>query len=541
MDDSAAGRFAIDSTTGVVTVADNTLLDFEQTTSHTITIRATSTDGSYRTQTFSIALTDYNEHSISAISDNDSTSNFVSENATIGTSVGITGLATDSDGTDTVAYSLDDDAGGRRFAIDSVTGQVTVAGAIDRETAATYSVIIRATSSDSSSATQTFSIAIGDLDEFDTGVVTDTNAATNSVSENASIGTVVGITAQAADADATNNTITYSLVNDDDGRFSIDPNTGVVQVAGAIDREADGPTRSITVRATSADGSFTDQAFTINIVDADEYDVTPPTDSNHAANVIAENSATGTIVHITASAYDADATNNLVTYQLDDNAGGRFTIDANSGVVTVADGSLLDYEAATAHAIVIRALSSDGSWDTQSFTIQLTDVNESAVGPVADANATSNFVIENAAVGTTVGITGQGTDADGTDVVSYSLDDDAGGRFAVDGVTGVVTVAGAIDRETAAAYNITLRATSTDGSWSTQIFTIAVGDVDEFDTGAVSDTNAAVDSVTENAAVGSVVGITAQASDADATNNVVTYSLVDDDGGRFEIDANTAL
>ena len=33
-----------------------------------------------------------------------------------------------------------------------------------------------------------------------------------------------------------------------------------------------------------------------------------------------------------------------VTYCLTDDAGGRFAIDANTGVVTVADGSLLDYE-----------------------------------------------------------------------------------------------------------------------------------------------------------------------------------------------------
>jgi hypothetical protein len=41
--------------------------------------------------------------------------------------------------------------------------------------------------------------------------------------------------------------------------------TGIVTVAGAIDHEADGPSRTITVRATSSVGSFTDQIF--NIVD----------------------------------------------------------------------------------------------------------------------------------------------------------------------------------------------------------------------------------------------------------------------------------
>ena len=64
--------------------------------------------------------------------------------------VGVTALATDGDATDTITYSLVDDAGGR-FAIDSGTGVVTVAGAIDREAAASYDITVRATSSDTSS------------------------------------------------------------------------------------------------------------------------------------------------------------------------------------------------------------------------------------------------------------------------------------------------------------------------------------------------------------------------------------------------------
>jgi hypothetical protein len=99
-------------------------------------------------------------------------------------------------------------------------------------------------------------------------------------------------------------------------------------------------------------------------------------------------------------------------------------------------------------------------------------------------------VLENVSVGTVVGVTALATDADGTDTVSYSLDDDAGGLFAIDATTGVVTVNGAIDREAASSYNITVRATSTDTSTTTQVFNIAIGDVDEFDVGPVSDSNA---------------------------------------------------
>ncbi len=76
-------------------------------------------------------------------------------------------------------------------------------------------------------------------------------------------------------------------------------------VASAINRETDGPTRNITVRATSADGSFTDQAYTIAINDVDEFDVGSVSDTDATTNAVNENAAIGTTVGITASASDA--------------------------------------------------------------------------------------------------------------------------------------------------------------------------------------------------------------------------------------------
>ena len=48
-----------------------------------------------------------------------------------------------------------------------------------------------------------------------------------------------------------------------------------------------------------------------------------------------------------------------------------------------------------------------------------------------------------------------------------------------------------LDREAAASHNITVRATSADGSTADTTFTINLNDVDEFDVGAVTDSNAA--------------------------------------------------
>ncbi|MFN9913805.1 MAG: cadherin repeat domain-containing protein, partial [Pirellulaceae bacterium] len=100
------------------------------------------------------------------------------------------------------------------------------------------------------------------------------------------------------------------------GLFQIDINTGVVTTAAAIDREAIGATRSITVRATSSDGSAAEQTFSIAINDVDEFDVTVPTDTDATANNVTENVAVGTTVGITANAFDLDATTNTITYSL---------------------------------------------------------------------------------------------------------------------------------------------------------------------------------------------------------------------------------
>ena len=158
------------------------------------------------------------------------------------------------------------------------------------------------------------------------------------VDENAANGTSVGITAFAADADATNNTVTYELIDDAGGRFAIDPVTGQVTVADGIDREADGPSLDITVRATSDDGSIADRDFhdrhqrRRRVRRFDPVDVDNDVATTRSTRT--QRSALRSASWLWAS--DADATNNTITYTLIDDAGGRFAIDLDTGVVTVA-------------------------------------------------------------------------------------------------------------------------------------------------------------------------------------------------------------
>ena len=110
-------------------------------------------------------------------------------------------------------------------------------------------------------------------------------------------------------------------------------------------------------------------------------------DANAAANTVKEGVANGTTVGVTASATDGNG--QAVTYSLSNNAGGRFTINAASGVVAVANGGLLDFEQATSHTITVRATSADGSFTQSDVTILVTNVTPDK----ATGNSSSNTFV----------------------------------------------------------------------------------------------------------------------------------------------------
>ncbi|WP_339617460.1 cadherin-like domain-containing protein [uncultured Gilvimarinus sp.] len=105
-------------------------------------------------------------------------------------------------------------------------------------------------------------------------------------------------------------------------------------------------------------------------------------DNDSDANSVSESASNGATVGVTGLGTDADS-GTSVSYTLADDAGGRFAIDASTGVVTVADASGLDYESASSHDIQITATSSDGSVTTETFTINVTNANDN---PVANSD-----------------------------------------------------------------------------------------------------------------------------------------------------------
>jgi hypothetical protein len=230
----------------------------------TLTLAVTVSNGMGSDDTFThdvnVSVTSNN---VGAVSDTDSVnSNTVTEDARIGTYVGINAQAIDIDG-DTVSYSLI--AVNDNFVINSVTGVVTTQ--VTPLTVGFESITLRATSSDMSVSDMSFTVnvtnSIGAGDNTNgIGALADSDLAkVNRIAADATAGDYAGITAFADDIDA-GDTVSYRLSNDAAGRFVIDNSTGAV-TKGAATLGNVGESHNINVIATSTDGSTSDLGFTI--------------------------------------------------------------------------------------------------------------------------------------------------------------------------------------------------------------------------------------------------------------------------------------
>ncbi|MFZ9413290.1 MAG: beta strand repeat-containing protein, partial [Alphaproteobacteria bacterium] len=126
----------------------------------------------------------------------------------------------------------------------------------------------------------------------------------------------------------------------------------------------------------SADRRYTTTAFL-------PIDVQPVNDAPEISGLLGgsadENAALGIAVG-TVSASDVDS-GAVLNYAMVDDAGGRFAIDAASGVIRVADSRGLDFEGSATHAVVVRVTDNGGLSATSTLTLTVSEVaSETLVG-----------------------------------------------------------------------------------------------------------------------------------------------------------------
>ena len=341
------------------------------TPSVTITVTDDGTGTLTDSETFTITVNDTNTAPILAAIGNQT----VDEGATLA----FTASATDSDDpADTLTYSLDAASIALGMTIDANTGDFSWTPT-EAQGGLTPSVTITVTDN-----------GTGTLTDSETFTITANGTNTAPVlaaigNQTVDEGATLAFTASATDSDDPADTLTYSLDAASIALgMTIDANTG--DFSWTPTEAQGGLTPSVTITVTDDDtGILSDsKTFTITVNEINNT-VGLITDSDATANTVSEDAIVGTTVGVTALAVDVDVTDN-VTYSFIDDAGGRFVIDTDTGVITV--NGTMDYETDTSHSVTVLASSTDGSTNTQTFTIDVNDVNESRVDPASNAGST---------------------------------------------------------------------------------------------------------------------------------------------------------
>ncbi|HEU0100104.1 MAG TPA: cadherin domain-containing protein [Allosphingosinicella sp.] len=557
--DNAGGRFGL-SSTGTLTVANGSLLNYEAATSHSITVRVTDSFGQYKDQALTVPVTNVNEQNalgaIPAMS--------VNENVAVGTVVGTVPAATDPDGPSNVfgqqryyfwngatATSTSSDG---RYTINATTGQIATAAALNFESGtpgATYTIVARdnAGAAGYNQASSTVTIGIVDLNEQNAlGAIP-----AMSVNENVAVGTVVGTVPAATDPDSAAGAFgqqRYYFWNgaaatstSSDGRYTINATTGQITTAAALNYEAGPASAAYTIVARDNAGAAgynqASSTVTIAINDVNEQNAlgtTPPMSVN-------ENVAIGTVVGTVPAATDPDGAaipfgqqryyfwNSATGAATSTSTDGRYAINATTGQITTA--AALNFEAGpatTIHTVVARDNAGAPGFNQTSSDVTITVVNLNEQNSLGAIPAMS--VAENVTVGTLVGTVPAATDPDGGTVAygqqRYYFWDGANagstssdGRYAINAVTGQITTAAALDYENgpvSATYTVLARDNAGAAGYTQASSSVTIGIVNVNEPNALGTTPPM--SVNENMAVGTVVGTVPSATDPDGPSNV---------------------
>ena len=214
---------------------------------------------------------------------------------------------------------------------------------------------------------------------------------------------------------------------------------------------------------TANDGSLNSNVATESLT------ITPVDD----APVAHDGAASGnqdTVITGSLSATDIDSST-LTYLDVTQPAHGSVTIDATHGTFSYAPDA--DYSGSDSFTFKANDGSLDSNVATESLTVNaITPVNHAPT----DILLSHAAVDEYAANGTVVGALSD-VDPDAGDTASFSLVDDAGGRFAVSGSNLVVANYIGLDYEQSPSHSVTVEVTDSGGLTFDKAFTIDVNDI----------------------------------------------------------------
>jgi GTP cyclohydrolase III len=425
---TGAAIFAIHPTTGILTVSNAAALDYETTTSYTLTVLVTDSGGLTDTETVTVNVIDSVENTAPVINPLGPLS--IAENTALNTVFG-TAVATDVD-LNTITYSITAGNTDNLFSINSANGQIRLSSVtnLNYEWDNSYTLTIRATDNGFGSLFSSTSVTINITDVNESPVFTPAQSvlATNpAVRYSAATGNfyqLVTTTANLATAtanaagmmlngvagyvatstSAAENAYLVSLITtsvwlggsdlavEGEWRWSGGPEAGQMYWLGAAAGSAQGgfytnwgggePNNSGGVEdgiQLLTGGTWND----INVASSLPY-IVEWTGASVIAGLqngpysLAENSAGGSSVGF-AHAGDPDA-GDVLTYSITGGTGAaHFAVNGSTGEITLTNPAAANYELATSYTLNLRVQDVAGLFDTVTVTVNITDVNETPV------------------------------------------------------------------------------------------------------------------------------------------------------------------
>ncbi|XP_060720172.1 protocadherin-23 isoform X1 [Tachysurus vachellii] len=509
------GDFFINSETGAVSTTNS--LDREKRPNYTLLIKAADQGFASLTSTATLSISLSDENDNSPAFDRTSYRAIVSEDLPLGSEI-LRLIARDPDEGQNaeVTFSLIEEESGT-FSVDSLTGAVHLMKPLDREIQSQYN--LRAVATDACSQGPRSSVVIVSVEVEDVNdnmpyCINDPIRA----SASAGFNQIVAMVAAHDPDQGENGTVVFRLTEEDE-QFQIDQWTGEVQTKSPMRANVPG-TKVLKVWATDLGSpALTSTCLVIITLNGDEpllqftvkhYEVSLP-----------ENSLTGTWVG-NVVAHDQSATEVTAKYSIfSGNENGAFSIDANTGDITIRDQHLLDFE--REHEFHLVVLAENGRHSSHArVTVTLQDLNDNAPvfkqsyyrTAVWEGQIPNTYVMQVLAVDADSGVNGQ---------IDYTIvDGNRNNAFIIDSIRGILATSAVLDRELVSSYKLIVEAKDRGNPALTETCTVQVQVVDINDNSPVIQ---AVEPllVPENYPPGHII-FQVMASDADLHSSI-TYSL----------------
>ncbi|XP_034242049.1 cadherin-related tumor suppressor [Thrips palmi] len=539
------GAFTVDPRTGEIYT--KTKLDRESTATYQLQVEAVDEGRPQLTGSAAVLVT--------VLDKNDNPPRFsrlfsvnVTENSEMGTFViRVTSSDLDEGVNANATYSFTENPGDK-FAIDPISGNVTVAGPLDREQHDEY--VLKVTAEDGAWRQETpLTVTIQDVNDNAPEFEHSYYSFNFPELQPQAVALVGQVSAADRDKQGPNSVISYSLKHPSD-LFSVDPASGEVlskrrlrykHAALGWSPENQYP---LTVLATDngKPPMSSECLVTVNIVDANNN--APAFAQRTYFTAVPESTPVGrSLAKLVAKDVADFGVNAEIEYiKMGGNGSELISLDKTTGKVSLSRP--LQGLGRKTYSVAVRAVDKGVPPQSDDAVIVLVVTGENKHSPVFKAPSSQVFVPENEPVGATI-LTVQADDADPgpNGDVRYSISGgNAQGLFAVNPRTGVVTILKALDYDTVPEHHLNITATDLglDGRSATASLTVMLTDIN--DNPPTFNQSAYEASIQENSPPGTVV-FTAHATDKDSPKNaVIHYSIVGGSGkDAFDVDPRTGV